>query len=61
MMRGRKVSNKHGLFEVLNEKFKLQHNATILSLQYCKLIKEQNKNGKEWMDHLRIKANKYEY
>ena len=30
-----------GLFEVLSEEIKSQHNETVLSLQYCKLIWEQ--------------------
>ena len=34
-----------GMLEVLNEKFKPQHNKTILSLQYCKLIREENKSA----------------
>ena len=46
-----------GLFEMLIDKFKSQHNEIILSLQYCQLIREQNKNPKEWMGHLRIKVN----
>ena len=37
-----------GLFEVLKEKFKLQQNETILSLQYCKWIRE----GKECAEEL---------
>ena len=48
-----------GLFKVLSEKLKSQNNETVLSLQYCKLIKEQNVNAEEWMDHLRITKNKY--
>ena len=34
-----------GLFEVLSEKFRLQHNETILSMKYCKFIRRQNKNA----------------
>ena len=48
-----------GLSEVLCEKFKLQNNDTMLSLQYCKLIRQQNENGEEWMGHLRIKAGEF--
>ena len=33
----------------------------ILSLQDCKLAKEQSLNTEEWIGHLRIKANKYGY
>ena len=28
-----------------------------MPLKYYKLIREQNKNAKEWMDSLRIKTN----
>ena len=34
-------------FQGLSEKFKPQHNETILQLQYCKLIKEKNVNADE--------------
>ena len=40
---------------MLSNKFKSQHNETILSLKYCKLIREQSKNAKEWMGNLRIR------
>ena len=46
---------------MLIEKFKPQHNQTVLQSQYCKLIKEQNENAEEWMDHFRIKANECGY
>ena len=29
-----------GLFQTLDEKFKLLHNETVLSLQYCKLLRD---------------------
>ena len=45
-----------GLFEVLSEKFKLQ-DETILSHQYYKLTREQNKNTEEWMDQIKLKVN----
>ena len=50
-----------GIFEVLNEKCKLQHKAKILFLQYCKIIRQQSRNSKERTGHLRMKANTYEY
>ena len=50
-----------GLFGVLSDKFKLQHNKNILPLQYCKLTRKQKENAKEWMGHLRLKANEYGY
>ena len=40
---------KMGLFEVFCEKFMSQHSETILSSQYCKLIRKQNENAKERM------------
>ena len=46
---------------MLSANFKLQFDGTILSLQYCKLVKEQSENAEEWMGHLRIKANEYRY
>ena len=46
-----------GLFLVLSEKFKLQHNETVLSLQYWTLTREENKNAEEWISHLRLKSN----
>ena len=50
-----------GLFEVLSEKFKLQHNEKVLSLQYCKLGSQQRKNGREWTGYLRIEGNECRY
>ena len=50
-----------GPFEVLSETFKPQHNETILSLQYCKLRREQSENVEEWIDPLRMKANECKY
>ena len=47
-----------GLFEVKSEKFKPQCNETILSLQYCKLIRQQSEQAEELVGYLRIKANK---
>ena len=37
-----KYKTSVGLFKVLSQKFKPQHNKIILSLQYCKLIREQS-------------------
>ena len=44
-----------GLFTVLNGKFKPQHNATSLSLQYCKLNRKSGESMQEWMGRLQIK------
>ena len=49
-----------GLLKVLSAKFKMQHDETIVSLQYCKLVREEE-SAEELMDHLIIKANKCEY
>ena len=43
------------------DKCKPQHNETIVSLQYCKLAREQNENAKEWIGHLGKKLNEYGY
>ena len=43
------------------DKFKPQHNETVLSLQYCKLTSQQKENIKEWMVCQRIKTNESEY
>ena len=48
------------LFSVHNEKFRPLHKKTILSLQYCKLSREEKENTKEWMGRL-IKANEHKY
>ena len=39
--KGRYIISR-GLFELLSERFKPQHNETILSLKYYRLITEQN-------------------
>ena len=44
-----------GLLVVLSERSKPQCIQTLLSLQYCKLIREQKENGNGWMDHVRLK------
>ena len=52
------------LLNMLSEKwkkFKPKYNETMLSFQYCKLIREQSENAEEWMGHCRIKANECEY
>ena len=45
------------LFEVFSDKFKLQHNETILLLKCCKLVKEENENAEEWIGHIRHEVN----
>ena len=50
-----------GLFEVLNENSSAQHNETMLSLQYCKLVKEEKGYDRKVMGHERVKANVCKY
>ena len=40
-----KYKTSAGLFGVLSDKFKPEHNEMILSLQYCKLAIEQNEEA----------------
>ena len=56
-----KCRTSMGLLEVFSEKFKPQHNERILSLKYCKWIREENENAMKWMCYLRIKINKCGY
>ena len=49
------------LFQTLGEKFKPQHNETILLLQYCKLLRDSDRSVHEWIGHLRVKADKCIY
>ena len=56
-----KCKTSIALFAVLSENFKLQHNETILSVQYCKLIRQQSENAQEWADPLRIKMHECKY
>ena len=46
---------------MLSEEFKLQHNETILPLQYCKLVREGKGSAEEWIGHLRVMANEGQY
>ena len=47
-----KCKTSSGLFEVLSEKLKPQHNETVSSLRYSKQIREEKENAEEWMGHL---------
>ena len=49
------------LFNTLSEKFKQQHNKTILTLQYCKLVWHSDESAEEWMDTLRVMAIECKY
>ena len=49
------------LFNVLKDKFRLQHNETILTLQFCKLQRKENESIQEWMSGLQIKAAECNY
>ena len=37
------------LFKILNEKFRPQHNDTMLSLHYCMLGRQNDETAEEWM------------
>ena len=56
-----KCEMSKGLFKTLNDKFKLQYNEIIKSLQFCKLCRQANKSAKEWMVKLRIAATECNY
>ena len=45
------------MFVVFRDKSKPQHNETIWSLHYCKVVRQQKENTKEWIGHLRINVN----
>ena len=49
-----------GLFKTLNEKFKPEHNKTILSCQYHKLSRQAEETA-EWMHRLRMKVAECKY
>ena len=49
------------LFEEMSANIKPQHNETVGSLQYCKLLREQSDNAEEWMGYLRIKTDECKY
>ena len=57
----RNAKQDHGCLRCQKEKFKLQHNETILSLQSCKLIREDKGSTEEWMGCIRVKVNECEY
>ena len=50
-----KCQTSSGLFEVLSEKSKPQPNEKILSLHYCKLIREKEECAEEWMATIHLK------
>ena len=50
-----------GLLETLKSKFRPQHNEASLSLQYCKLSRQNNENSKQWGGRLRIMAAECNY
>ena len=41
-------------FNILNSKFRPEHNETILLLQYCKVCRCDNDNAEEWLDRPHI-------
>ena len=42
-------------------KNKQQYNETILSVQYCKLLRDNSKSVEEWMGQIRMNANVKSY
>ena len=51
-----------GLFNVLREKYRLQHNEMILPLpQYYKLDRTENETAQEWLSRLCVKAAECNY
>ena len=51
-----KCNTMEGLFETLTNKFRLQFNEMIKSLQFCKLSWQGGENAEEWMDRLQLAA-----
>ena len=51
-----KCETSEGLFHTLSSKFKFVYNEIIKSLQFCKLVRQSNKNVEKWMGRLRIAA-----
>ena len=47
-------STLEGLFKILTNKFRLQFNETIISLQFCKLSRQDGENAEEWIGRLRL-------
>ena len=45
-----------GLLEILKNKFKLQHNETIKSLQFRELCRYVDENVEKWMGRLWVAA-----
>ena len=46
---------------MLNNKFRPQHNETVLSLQYCELSRHENENAEEWIGRLYVMATECKY
>ena len=46
---------------MLTEKFKSKHDETILPLQYCELLREENKKGDGWIGCLGVNVNECRY
>ena len=56
-----KCKNCVGLLQMLDEQFKLQYHKTVLSLQYCKILRDIEEIAEEWMGHLRLKVKECDY
>ena len=55
------MESSTGLFNVLKEKFRPQHNEMILSLKYCKLHRKKNESAQQWMGQICIEVAEYNY
>ena len=56
-----KFKSSVAILNIPNDKLRCQHNETILSLQYCKLSREEHESAKDQMGQLGIKANECKY
>ena len=54
-------NDEEDLFDTISNRFKQQYNEMIKLLQFCKLVRQQDKTTEEWMDRLRILATECNY
>ena len=55
-MEQERCNTMEGLITTLSNKFKLQYNETIKSLQFQKLGRKTNDNAEEWVGRFRLAA-----
>ena len=51
-----KCNTIEGLFKILTNKFRLQFNEMMKSLQFCTLSRQSGENAEEWMGRIRLAA-----